>query len=111
MILHLWSIVNPIFGTFFMIAEFGEKLESLRKGMTQRQYAARLGVPLTTYTNWINGVSSPKAEAIVSICSILGVSADWLLGLPERGKSGDGSADALKVAALKGAIQAILDKF
>lgn len=94
-----------------MLELFRQRLESLRGGKTQRDFARSLEIPLTTYTNWINGVSSPKAEAIISICSKLGVSADWLLGLPERGKSGDGAADALKVAALKGAIQAILDKF
>ena len=92
-----------------MIAGFGERLESLRKGMTQREFAKSIGVPLTTYTNWVAGIRMPSAEAIVSICSHLGVSADWLLGLP-GGAPPVGVSDA-QVAALKAAVMAALDKF
>lgn len=62
----------------------GERLESARGNMTQRQFACLLGVPLTSYTNWLMGPSSPKMEYIIQICTKLGVSADWLLGLPDR---------------------------
>lgn len=62
----------------------GERLESKRGAATQRQFAAKLGIPLTSYTNWLTGPSSPKMEHIIRICSNLGVSADWLLGLPDR---------------------------
>ncbi|MBR4651846.1 MAG: helix-turn-helix transcriptional regulator [Kiritimatiellae bacterium] len=64
---------------------FGERLESLRGSVSQRDFARNLGVPLTSYTNWVCGTSSPKMEYIVMLCTKLGISADWLLGLPERG--------------------------
>ncbi len=49
--------------------------------MTQRQFANKLGVPLTSYTNWVLGLRTPNMEVIQKICSRLSVSADWLLGL------------------------------
>ena len=49
--------------------------------MTQRQFANKLDVPLTSYTNWVLGLRTPNMETIQKICSHLGVSADWLLGL------------------------------
>lgn len=60
---------------------FGDRLESLRGSDSQKVFAHKLGVPLTSYTNWISGTSSPKMEYIVMLCTKLGVSADWLLGL------------------------------
>ena len=79
---------------------FGDRLESLRGGDSQKVFARKLGVPLTSYTNWISGTSSPKMEYIVMLCTKLGVSADWLLGLPERREStrvtaGEGAAVAI----------------
>lgn len=62
---------------------FGQRLDSKRRG-TQRDFAKFLGVPLTSYTNWVTGISLPKAEHLVLICSKLGVSADWLLGLSDQ---------------------------
>ena len=49
--------------------------------MTQRQFANKLDVPLTSYTNWVLGLRTPNMEAIQKICSRLGVSADWLIGI------------------------------
>lgn len=72
---------------------FSERLESLRNG-TQKEFARFLGVPLTSYTNWVANTSSPKAEYIIQVCSKLGVSADYLLGLsdnPNDGASGGGT--------------------
>lgn len=60
---------------------FADRLESLRGNTSQKEFARKLGVPLTSYTNWVCGTSSPKMEYIVMLCTKLGVSADWLLGL------------------------------
>ena len=60
---------------------FGDRLESLRGKDSQRDFARKLGVPLTSYTNWVCGTSTPKMEYIIMLCTKLGVSADWLLGL------------------------------
>ena len=65
-----------------MKKSFGDRLEELRGDLSQRDFAKKIGVPLTSYTNWVLGVSQPKFESIYAICSKLGVSADWLLGLP-----------------------------
>jgi transcriptional regulator with XRE-family HTH domain len=65
-----------------MKKSFSERLEHLRGDRSQREFAKKIGVPLTSYTNWVLGVSQPKFDNLVSICSTLGVSADWLLGLP-----------------------------
>ena len=62
---------------------FGERLESRRVG-TQKQFAQSLGIPLNTYTNWIRGIRKPDMDAIIKLCIQMSVSADWLLGLPDR---------------------------
>ena len=63
------------------MSSFSERLESLRGTDTQRQFANKIDVPLTSYTNWVLGLRTPNMEAIQKMCSHLGVSADWLLGL------------------------------
>ena len=66
---------------------FGNRLESLREGETQKGFAKSLGIPINTYTNWVRGIREPSMSAIINLCTHLGVSADWLLGLSERGGS------------------------
>lgn len=66
------------------MSAFGERLDSKRNG-TQKEFAKFLGVPLNSYTNWVRGIREPSMSAIVQLCTRLDVSADWLLGLPERG--------------------------
>jgi len=81
---------------------FGDRLESLRNGETQKGFAKSLGIPINTYTNWVRGIREPSMSAIVNICTHLGVSADWLLGLPERGGSSTtvtGNVGAVAVGA------------
>lgn len=64
---------------------FGERLESLRNGLTQKGFANKIGIPLNSYTNWVRGIREPSMSAILSICTQLGISSDWLLGLPTAG--------------------------
>lgn len=45
---------------------------------SQKQMAARLGVPYRTYQGWENRVAPPKPEALNRLVE-LGFSADWLL--------------------------------
>lgn len=79
---------------------FGERLESLRDSDTQKGFAKSLGIPINTYTNWVRGIREPSMSAIITLCTHLGVSADWLLGLPERG----GSAASVTAPQNSGAI-------
>jgi transcriptional regulator with XRE-family HTH domain len=60
---------------------FSDRLESLRGNLTQKQMANKIGVPLNTYTNWVRNVNVPKSDQLEKICTVFGVSADWLLGL------------------------------
>ena len=87
---------------------FGDRLEQLRGNLTQREFARQLGVPLTSYTNWTTGARAPSMDYIVMICTKLGVSADWLLGLkiapaPEQAEA--------KLKAIKEALVKIVKEF
>ena len=59
---------------------FGEKLRESRKrkGYTQEQTAAMLGVAKSTYTGYEKGVREPDR-----LIEILGVDSSWLLGVDE----------------------------
>ncbi len=86
---------------------FGDRLEKLRGSLSQKEFAQKLGVPLTSYTNWVGGTSSPKMEYIVMLCTKLGVSADWLLGL----SSSPPAQPTRKVDDLKKAIITLLKEY
>jgi transcriptional regulator with XRE-family HTH domain len=58
---------------------FSDRLDSMRKGMTQKEFANKIGVPLNTYTAWLRGERLPSFEAIINICTVLDVKSDWLL--------------------------------
>jgi transcriptional regulator with XRE-family HTH domain len=58
-----------------------DRLSQLQGDKTQKQFANIIGVPLTSYTNWLLGISAPKVEHLIKICKATGASSDWLLGL------------------------------
>ena len=88
---------------------FSARLREVRGNLTQKQAADKVGCKQQNWARYESGQVLPGAETIHQICVSFGVSADWLLGLSDnRPHSG---ASELKVTALKGAIQAILDKF
>ncbi len=91
-----------------MQSQFAQRLESLRGSLTQRQFANMLGVPLTSYTNWLAGISTPKIDVVITVCSKLGVSADWLLGLTD---SSTGADAVVKFEGLREELKAILEKY
>ena len=66
---------------------FGEKLRESRKrkGYTQEQTAALLGVAKSTYTGYEKGVREPDLFKIQRLIEILGVDSSWLLGIDESG--------------------------
>lgn len=61
----------------------GELLAEVRKdhGDTQQALADRLNVSVSTIRSWESEKSAPSHEALVRICRIYHVSADYLLGL------------------------------
>lgn len=61
----------------------GEKVQRLRKerAMSQEELAAELGISRQAVSKWELGESTPDTENIVQLSRILGVSADYLLGI------------------------------
>lgn len=62
-----------------------ERLKTARGLLSQKAAAIKCGIKQQAWNSYEKGSSLPGAEAIQNICISLGVSADWLLGLPERG--------------------------
>lgn len=88
---------------------FGDRIESLRGNKTQKEFAKQLGVPLNTYTNWTRGITKPTYDALITACTVLGVSADWLLGLPAP--SSPSAPSLLSPAARPGAAPAASEAY
>lgn len=61
---------------------FGVRLAECRrnKNFTQEELANRLGVTPQALSKWEKGLSSPDIAMVCSICGVLDVSADYLLG-------------------------------
>jgi transcriptional regulator with XRE-family HTH domain len=65
-----------------------ELLKKTRKerGLTQSDVAAALKIAPSTYSGYETGQRSPTPETLRTLCLILNVSADYLLGI-EKGPS------------------------
>lgn len=63
----------------------GERLAEIRKDHndTQAVLAKKLNVSVTTVRSWEQEKSSPSHDALVAICRLHRISADYLLGLSE----------------------------
>ena len=61
----------------------GKTIKELRleKGFTQSQLAKMLFVSQDTISLWELDKSVPDVNAVITLCQIFGVSADYLLGL------------------------------
>lgn len=60
-----------------------EKLKSIRKSknLSQKIVANNLGITLSAYSNYEQGIREPSISMIIKICKFFNVSADYLLGL------------------------------
>lgn len=69
-----------------MRLNLGENLRGLRRasGMTQEQLADRMGVSYQAISRWENGTTYPDLEFIPALAEIFGVTADSLLGIPDK---------------------------
>lgn len=65
-----------------ILVEIGKRIAESRRsaGFTQEELANRLGVTPQALSKWEKGASSPDLEMLTSMCNILGVSADYLVG-------------------------------
>ena len=70
---------------------FCERLRQLRTdaGLVGADLAARLGVHRTAVVNMERGVSGPSVDVLHDLAVHFGVSADYLVGLSDRGRSKD----------------------
>ncbi|HBV84758.1 MAG TPA: hypothetical protein DEB74_18545 [Lachnospiraceae bacterium] len=66
--------------------EVGNRLAALRsgKGYSQENLAEKIGCSVITISRWENGNTHMKSQDVFELCSVLGVSADVLLGLESK---------------------------
>ena len=67
------------------MSELSERLRELRGSQSQREMADAIGIKWNAWARYERGEVSPGAEILRQICIAHAVSADWLLGLPQRG--------------------------
>ena len=62
-----------------------EKLKLLRKqkGVSQRVVAEAIGVTLSAYSNYEQGIREPSNQILINLCKYYNVSADYLLVIDE----------------------------
>lgn len=62
-----------------------KKLKLLRKqkGISQKVVAEAIGVTLSAYSNYEQGIREPSNQILINICKFFDVSADYLLGLED----------------------------
>ena len=60
-----------------------ERLKELRKNnkYTQKELSRKLGITLSAYSNYEQGIREPSLQIIIKLVRIYGVSADYILGL------------------------------
>lgn len=54
------------------------------KKMTQDEFASRIGVTAQAVSKWERGIGLPDVSLLGGICSVLGISADILLGIEKK---------------------------
>lgn len=65
---------------------FGQRLKKLRQdlGLSQRDFAARIGVTASALSSYEKGTMNPSLAVAVNTASEFGESLDWLCGLAEN---------------------------
>lgn len=69
------------------MSELGSKLKELRGSQSQKEMADPLGIKYQQWAKYERGEVSPGADMLKQICLVHSCSADWLLGLPQRGST------------------------
>ena len=62
--------------------KFNEKLRQLRTelDLTLKAVSNGIGIPLSTYSNYEQGIREPSLAILKLICDFFNVSADYLIG-------------------------------
>ena len=66
---------------------FSSRLREARGNRSQNDICVSLGVKQGTYSTWELGKYEPSFDVLVRLATSLGVSTDWLLGMPVDPKS------------------------
>ena len=82
--------------------KFFSRLKELLGNKSESEFARMIGVRQQTLNNYMNG-REPPARFVHDVCAKLGVSADWLLGLREKGGAAVVAANST-VAAFGGSV-------
>ena len=77
----------------------GEKLRDWRKNnkISQKDIGEKLEVDQKQISNYENGKSNPSLEGFITICQLMGVSADWLLFDKEYDSLREDEKEMLKI--------------
>ena len=80
--------------------EFGERIYNLRKksGLSQEEFADKLGVSRQAVSKWETGQSVPDSEKAAAIGAFFGVSLDWLINGTENAASAPAVPEAPAVS-------------
>ena len=70
-------------------------------GMTQAEFAKKLGVGTTSIYNWLSGVKTPRMDKVDSMCKLLGIHREDLIT--------DSLAREEEIATFVGSVQADVD--
>ena len=66
--------------------EVGNRIKQCREraGLSQKEFAERIGIKPSRAANWEAGTNRPDADMIGNICRVLSISADELLAIPQK---------------------------
>ena len=64
----------------------GQKIKMKRRelGFGQKEFAKKMGVPISTFSYWERDLGEPTAFSLIVIGDALGVSVDWLLDRTDK---------------------------
>ena len=67
------------------MSKFAKRLKEARedKKLSQRALSGKLGLSHGMVNHWETGTAVPSMDLIISLCKILNISADYLLGLKD----------------------------
>ena len=63
-----------------------DRIKQLRNSLSYIEFSRKLNLSAASVERWEKGRSDIKSDALIRICSVCGVSADWLLGLSDKAK-------------------------
>ena len=59
------------------------KLLRKQKAVSQKTVAEAIGVTLSAYSNYEQGIREPNLQILINLCKYYEVSADYLLGIDD----------------------------